>query len=77
MTTKEDPFGQRTYGGRTLWLGKDNVDLARDNFWKAYQEHRGAQIANREADDKRLWDIAWAASVAAIDYVFSGRVEPR
>lgn len=71
-TTKDDPLdtGQTNFGGRTIWLDRDNVLTARDNYWAAYQKHA-------EAADKDAWDLAWAAAIAAYSYLMEGRLEPR
>jgi hypothetical protein len=77
MSTKDDPLAAgAVVGGRTLWLDGTNVETARDNFWQAYQRHRGREALHDEADHK-TWDIAWAAAIGAYTYLMEGRVEPR
>jgi hypothetical protein len=77
MTPKDDPLGQQhSYRGRTLWLDRDNMLEARENYWNAYQ----ALIPSsglRLGDDKQTWDISWAAAIAAFAFIQEGRVEPR
>jgi hypothetical protein len=74
VPTKDDPLGdggRTTYKGRTLWLGKENMELARENFWNAYRELAGAPEA-----DRYQWDISWAAAIAAYAYIMEGKIEP-
>ena len=73
MSPKDDPLTQ--HAPRTLWLGRDNQEQARENWWQAFQEYRGRQMLLDEADHA-AWDIAWAASIAAFSYVMEGRLGP-
>ncbi len=73
MSDKSDPLGQR-YARRTLWLDRVNMVEARDNFWFAYNQVQPMAVGN--LDDRHTWDVAWAAAIAAFDYMQNGRVEP-
>ena len=70
---KDDPL-QQHYAKRTLWLDKVNMAEARNNFWHAYNQVNPTAIGN--LDDRHTWDVAWAAAIAAFDYMQNGRVEP-
>jgi hypothetical protein len=75
--SKEDPLDQEqkhSYRGRTLWLDRENMVEARENFWRRYNQINPTAVGN--LDDHHIWEVSWAAAVAAVDYVMSGRVEP-
>jgi hypothetical protein len=75
VSGKEDPLNQQQPAPRALYLGGENNEVARDNWWQAFQEYRGRQALHDEAD-RRTWDIAWAAAIAAHSYVWEGRLGP-
>ena len=74
--TKDDPLesGRTAWAGRTVWLDRENMQLARDNFWRAYNELYPTAVGN--LDDHHTWDVAWAAAIAAYAYLMEGRLEP-
>jgi hypothetical protein len=70
VPSKDDPLnsGNTTFGGRTVWLDRDNMELARANFWRQYHE-LDPSVAQHD------WDVAWAAAIAAYSYLMEGRLE--
>jgi hypothetical protein len=77
MSGKDDPLGQSRPAPRALWLGKENMVEARDNFWKAFLDTRPDLVGHSDDTTAHaVWDIAWAAAIAAFSYVMEGRTEP-
>ena len=71
----ERPWAAR---GRTLLLEPDTAAEARSAFFAAfderfpdYHERMGRQFVSD------IWDISWAAAIAAHSYVWEGRTKPR
>jgi hypothetical protein len=79
MSMKDDPMGQRP-GYRTdsvtLWLDRDGMVEARDNYFAAFKDQIEPPLQGGGAD-RRTWDIAYAAAVAAFDFLMSGRIKPK
>jgi hypothetical protein len=75
MSDKDDPLNQSSYAPRALWLNRENNIEARDNWWQAYNELEPTSAGNR--DDRHIWNVAWAASIAAFSYLQEGRTGPR
>jgi hypothetical protein len=77
---KDDPLGQM-HPRRVLWLGKENMAEARDNYYRAYQDYwrqnAPAMFSAHTMPEKHDWDTAWAAAIAAFSYLMEGRTEPR
>jgi hypothetical protein len=69
---KDDPLEQaRPRGKVTLWLDRERMKEACDNYWQAYKEVTGL------SDDSRpTWDISYAAAVAAFDFLMAGKITP-
>jgi hypothetical protein len=77
MSTKEDPLGfSARAGSRTVWLNRENMLEACDNWYDAFRDHREHSGDRLHADDRRTWDISWAAAIAAFTYMMEGRVAP-
>ena len=78
---KDDPLGQR-YVKRTLWLDRVNMAEARSNYFAAWMnsDQRPAGYRSGEGlnavQQQEVWYTAWAAAIAAFDYLQNGRVEP-
>lgn len=80
MSFKDDPLHQTPRPGyrdasRTLWLEREGMLEARENYWRAYNELYPTAVGT--LDDKHHWDLAWAATVAAFGYLMEGRISPR
>lgn len=79
---KDDPLrvgphrAGEVVGGRTIWLDRENMLQARDNYWNSFARTIPPGPGDF-AEDKRVWDIAWAAAAAFFSYAMEGRVEPR
>jgi hypothetical protein len=74
MVSKEDPlkFSSRTADGkRTVWLDKEGMDQARESYWKAYAK----TLPDPSHVEKRIWDVAFAAAIAAHSFVWEGKLE--
>lgn len=83
VSFKDDPLQQSRRGRRTLWLDRENNTEARENYWQAFQALLydssapfGAAYMPGQGADRRTWDIAWAAAIAAFDYMMQGKLEP-
>ena len=75
VSSKDDPLTSDapTFGRRTLWLEREGMHEARENFWQGYlRSSDGATEA-----DRHTWDVAYAAAVAAFMFVMEGRLEPK
>lgn len=78
--TKDDPLQQTRPKPRVLLLNHENMQQARDNWWKAYRQIEGAEFESDNAttrSQRDMWDVAWAAAAAFFTYALEGRVEPR
>lgn len=72
---KSDPLQQSGPQRKvTMWIDREGMQEARENYWQAIKDQ--IQLTNPEGEDRRTWDIAFAAAVAAIDFVMAGRVTP-
>jgi hypothetical protein len=63
-------------GNKTLWLDSDSMAVARERFWMAFARGDRLREIKNFGPDRRTWDIAWAAAVAAMSYVMSGSLGP-
>jgi hypothetical protein len=73
MSFKEDPLRQSR--PVTLWLDREGMATARENFWQAYNRMNPTTAGT--LDDRHTWNVAFAAAVAAFDFLMSGRLEPK
>lgn len=79
MFDKSDPLQQSKPAGVTLFLNREGMETARENFFRAYwQSVRQPSDTNRDMVEARVtWDIACAAAVAMFDFMMSGKLGPR
>jgi hypothetical protein len=76
---KDDPLQQTRPAPRALFLNRENMRDARENWWRAFCEAEGTTYESDNAtarSRKDIWDVAWAAAIAAHSYIWEGRVEP-
>lgn len=80
MHSKEDPL-QQTRGRVTLWLDREHMLEARENYWRALQQTDTLPILagtpGSPLTPKQVWDIAYSAAVAAFDFLMAGRITPQ
>jgi hypothetical protein len=67
---KSDPLESRKRPPVTLWLDTEHMQEACDNYFTAYA------LINPSVD-RADWDVAYAAAVAAFDFLMSGRMSPQ
>jgi len=74
---KEDPLRQRRRTA-TLWLDRAGMLEARENYFHAFQQTD--VLPNLPTSPgltpKQVWDISFAAAVAAFDFLAAGRLTP-
>jgi hypothetical protein len=82
MPSKDNPLendrpGYRT-DSRTLFLEREGMLEARKNFFAAYVDATRVQSdVPFEPTARAIWDIAWAAAIAAFSFIQEGRIKPR
>lgn len=78
MAPKDDPLQQSSASPRTLWLDRENNEQARDNYWRVFAESHLPPLPEGVdyVHPRYVWDIAWAASVAAFSFIMEGRTAP-
>jgi hypothetical protein len=76
--TKDNPLEPERPGWRdgnvTLWLEREGMAEARENFWQAFAAIPDVYDTRNE---RRTWQIAWAAAIAAFSYLMEGRISPK
>jgi hypothetical protein len=70
MPGKDDLFANRT-----LWLDREGMEVARERFWQAYRQSRPETV--RTGDDHHIWEVAFAAAVAAHSFIWEGNFGPK
>jgi hypothetical protein len=73
MSFKDDPLQQQRFAPRALWLDREGMEKARENFYRAWAEATPGMGHGR---DREIWDISFAAALAAFSFVMEGRLEP-
>lgn len=81
MHSKEDPLNStRPPQKVTLWLDRENMLEARENYWSAYLRYGTMSVLagtpGSPLSPKEAWDISFAAAVAAFDFLMAGKVTP-
>ena len=76
------PKDDTSQTGRTLWLDRENMEQARLAFFQAFMERNEVRIPqalkyNDAGFQKGVWDIAWAAAIAAFSFLQEGRTAPK
>jgi hypothetical protein len=75
--SKDDPLEQaRPRGKVTLWLNREHMLEARENYWRAFRDSAALDDIPDGAQDYRTWNIAYAAAVAAFDFLQAGKITP-
>lgn len=71
---KDDLFGEVHPAPRTLWIEREGMLEARDNWYAAYLQ---TIEPFENENDRHLWNVSWAAAIAAAAYILEGRKGPR
>ena len=75
----------------TLWLDRERMEQARENFWRAWLDSLPREqwvftpdgrvtVENVEVTTHQMrvyWNVAWAAAIAAFDFMMNGRLGPK
>ena len=80
------------FANRTLWLDREHMDIARERFWRAWldsvprdqwvfsPDQRRVTVTSVQETTERMhavWEIAWAAAIAAYSFCAEGNLGPR
>jgi hypothetical protein len=60
------------FANRTLWLDAEHMNIARDRQWHAFTQASGGRLYG--AVDKHMWDVAFAAAIAAYSFCAEGNL---